>query len=249
MMSIPFDLGIGAALYLGFVFLAASFVRGYSGFGFSALVVSAASLITNPLNFVAVVMVCEFALSFQQWSSVRRDVDWRRVLTLLSGAALGLPIGLWGITGVGVDLARAIMATYVLSMCAVMLAGWRLARPPGQAATFAIGITSGLASAPGMGGLPVASYFAAQTMTAATFRATIVAYFTLLDLYSAPLLWWFGMISQDTFITAALAAPVMILGLWLGGRHFLRTEPQEFRRFAILLLAALAVLGLMKAAF
>ncbi len=249
MMPIPFGMGPWAALYMGLAFFAASFVRGYSGFGFSALVVSAGSLVTNPLNFVAVVMVCEFALTFQQWPSVRRDVDWRRVLTLLSGAAIGLPVELWAITGIGVDLARAIMAIYVLSMCGVMLMGWQFAHLPRQGATFGVGITSGLASAPGMGGLPVASYFAAQTMPAATFRATLVAYFTLLDLYSAPLLWWFGMVSRDTFITAVLAAPLMILGLWLGGRHFLRTGPQEFRRFAIVLLALLAVLGLMKAAF
>jgi uncharacterized protein len=37
------------------------------------------------------------------------------------------------------------------------------------------------------------------------------------------------------------------VGNWLGGRHFFGTDPQEFRRFAIVLLAGLALLGLGKA--
>ena len=38
-----------------------------------------------------------------------------------------------------------------------------------------------------------------------------------------------------------------MLGNWLGGRHFFNSDPQEFRRFAIVLLAILALLGLAKA--
>jgi uncharacterized protein len=41
--------------------------------------------------------------------------------------------------------------------------------------------------------------------------------------------------------------PVIGLGIWLGGKHFLRTDPQDFRRFAIGLLALLAGFGLVKA--
>jgi hypothetical protein len=37
------------------------------------------------------------------------------------------------------------------------------------------------------------------------------------------------------------------LGNWLGGRHIFNTDPQDFRRFAILLLAGLAGMGLLKA--
>jgi hypothetical protein len=43
-------------------------------------------------------------------------------------------------------------------------------------------------------------------------------------------------------------APVTLLGLHLGSRRFLLAPPEEFRRLAILLLAALAVLGLARAA-
>lgn len=245
-MTLPFDLTIWGAAYMAAVFLVAAFVRGYSGFGFSALVVAGSALVTNPLYFVPVVMVCEFAMTLQQWRGVWRDVDWRRVVALMAGAIIGLPVGLWALTGVGVDLARVIVSAYVLIMCAVMLTGWSIKRKQGDAGHFGVGVVSGLANAPGMGGLPVATYFTAQGVSAAVFRATLIAYFAALDVYSLPLMWGHGMVTSDTAWASIWAAPIMVLGIWLGGRHFLRTDPQDFRRFAIILLAGLAAMGLLK---
>ena len=226
----------------------AAFIRGYSGFGFSALVVSASALVTNPLNFVPVVMFCEFAMTMQQWASVGSHVDWRRIKFLALGAAAGVPIGLAVITRIGTNSARAVIAVYVLVMCAVMLRGWRMNKEAGPGIHLIAGAASGLANAPGMGGLPVVTFFAAQGIPAVTFRATLIAYFALLDGYSAPLMWWHGMIGRDTFVVIALAFPILAAGVWAGSRHFLRADPKDFRRIAIALLAFLAVLGLLKSA-
>ncbi len=244
---IPYDLGPGALAWLAGATLLAAFVRGYSGFGFSAILVAASSLVTNPLNFVAVVVILETLMSVQAAKGAGPDVDWRRVWLLLAGAAVGLPLGLWVLTGISEDTARAVVSGYVLLMCAVLLMGWRLAAEVRGAGNLAAGLVSGLANAPGMGGLPVAAFFAAQPMQASVFRATLIAYFPLLDLYSAPLYWWAGLVTWDTLWAALLALPLTLFGNWLGGRHFFGTDPQEFRRFAVLLLAALAALGLVKA--
>ena len=84
-------------------------------------------------------------------------------------------------------------------------------------------------------------------MPVAVFRASLVAYFPLLDLYGAPLYFLSGLVSWDTLWASLLTLPMVIFGNWLGGRHFFKTDPQEFRRFAILLLGALALAGLIKA--
>lgn len=246
-MSLPFDLGPWAALWMAVAILGAAFVRGYSGFGFSAILIAASSLVTNPLNFVAVVVILETLMSLQAARGAGPHIDWRRVGLLMAGAAVGLPLGLWVLTGISEDAARAIISGYVLLMCAVLLIGLRLRSEARGASNLVAGVISGLANAPGMGGLPVAAFFAAQPMPAAVFRATLIAYFPLLDLYSAPLYWWAGLVSWDTLWAALVALPLTLLGNWLGGRHFFGSDPQEFRRFAILLLAALAALGLVRA--
>ena len=243
----PFDLGPMALLWMAIAILIAAFVRGYSGFGFSAMLIAASSLVTNPLNFVAVVVILETVMSLQAAKGAGPDIDWRRVGWLMAGAAVGLPLGLWVLTGVSEDTARAVISAYVLVMCGVLLLGWRLraeVRGPGNAVA---GLVSGLANAPGMGGLPIAAFFAAQPIQAAVFRATLIAYFPLLDVYSAPLYWYAGLVTWDTLWASLTALPLTALGNWLGGRHFLTTDPQDFRRFAIVLLAGLAVMGLIKA--
>lgn len=241
-----FDLGPGGLIWMTLAILIAGFVRGYSGFGFSALTIAASGLVMNPLHFVAVVVLWEAVMTLQAWSNIGPSVDWRRVGLLVAGAVIGLPLGLWALQSISEDAARAVISAYVLTMCVVLLAGWRMgaeARPP---LTFGAGIISGLANAPGMGGLPVAAFFAAQPMAPAVFRATLVAYFPILDLYSAPLYWLNGMVTWETLKVAGVGLPLVLLSNWAGSRHFLHTDPKDFRRFAIGLLGILAFLGLVK---
>lgn len=246
-MNLPFDIGLWGAVWMGFAILIASFVRGYSGFGYSAMVIAASSLVTSPLHFVAVVVIAEAAMTAQAWGGVGPEVDWKRIKWLLLGAVIGLPLGLWALTAISEDAARAVISGYVLVMCLVLFAGWRLTAEVGPRGTFGAGLVSGLANAPGMGGLPVAAFFAAQPMSASVFRATLVAYFPVLDIYSAPLYFYHGLVSWDTLWASLLVLPLTFVGNWLGGRHFFNTDPQDFRRFAILLLAGLAIMGLLKA--
>ncbi len=242
----PYDMSVGAVGFMALAFFVAAFVRGYSGFGFSALVVASSGLVTNPLNFVAVVMICEFLMTFQQWRGVWRQVSWWRVVTLMAGALVGVPLGLWALTGIGVEAARAVISVYVLVMCGCLLAGWTMKAEAGRGAHVGAGVVSGMANAAGMGGLPVAVFFAAQPIVAAVFRATLIAYFAALDLWTLPIMWGHGLVTRDTFVVSVVALPVIGLGVWMGGRHFLHTDPQDFRRFSILLLAGLAALGLLK---
>ena len=242
-----FDLSNLGLVWMALAILIAGFVRGYSGFGFSALVIAASGLVMNPLLFVAVVVIWETLMTVQAWTGVSRSVDYRRVGWLLAGAVIGLPLGLWALTSISENAARAAISAYVLAMCVVLLMGWRLRSEAGAAATFGAGVVSGLANAPGMGGLPVAAFFAAQPMAPAVFRATLVAYFPILDIYSAPLYWYSGLVTWDTLQASAIGLPLVLFANWLGARHFLKTDPQDFRRFAIGLLGLLAVLGLVKA--
>ena len=126
------------------------------------------------------------------------------------------------------------------------LTGWTLRHEAGRPAHMAVGVISGMANAAGMGGLPVAVFFAAQPIAAAVFRATLIAYFAALDIWTLPLMWGHGLVSRDTLVVTLAALPLIGIGTWLGGRHFLTTDPQDFRRFSILLLAGLALLGLLR---
>lgn len=245
----PFDLGLWAVLWVAVVLFGASYVRGYSGFGFAALIIAGTGLVTDPLYFVPVVTLADLALTGVQLPGIWKQIDRFRVITIFAGAMVALPVGVWLLQAMGEGWARAAISLFILAMCWALWRGWQLTRRPGAAAHVGVGLVSGLSQGAAVGGLPVAAFFAAQPIPAAAFRATIIGYFCLLDLGTLPVLWLGGLITWDSLLATALGLPVMFLGLWLGSRRFHLANPASFRRFAILLLAVLAVLGLLRAAF
>lgn len=246
-MALPFDLSGWAGLWVAALVLGAAFIRGYSGFGFSALVVAGAALVTEPLDFVAVVLICEVVLTAQAARGALPHVDWGRIARLMAGAIPGLPLGIWALTSLGVDAARAVIALFVLAMCGLLLAGWRASAEMRGLPETGVGLASGLANAAAMAGLPVAAFFAAQPIAPAAFRATLIAYFAIVDLSTLPFLWAAGQVTGDSLRAVGIALPLLLIGNWAGSRHFLSAAPHGFRRMAIGLLAVLALLGLIRA--
>lgn len=243
----PFDLGPGTAAALAIALLGAAFVRGYSGFGFSAIFIAFAALVTNPLPLIPVVFACEILMTVFQARGIRGYVDWRRVLYMLCGAAIALPFSVTVMLSVGTDTARIVISAIILVMSLVLLSGWTLQRRIGALGHGGVGIISGACNSAGIGGLPVAAFMSAQPMQAATFRATMIVYLTGLDMITLPLLWAGGLVNWDTAIGLVMAFPLLGLGVWLGGRQFLSASPSTFRRFAVMLLMTLSLLGLLRA--
>lgn len=244
--ELPFGLGPWGAAWLAVSAFFAAWVRGYSGFGFAALLISAGGLVANPLRLVAVAILADLAMTGQMWRGLRREVDWPRAGLLFAGALIGLPLGLWALTRVAEDTVRLVVALYVLAMGLVLLKGWVL-RARGGAVSLGTGVVSGAANAAGVGGLPVVALMAAQAIPPARFRATIVAYFLLLDLWTLPMLWAHGLFDRDSLVALLLLAPFFVAGTWVGSRRFIAAAPEDFRRFAVRALIALALLGLVRA--
>ena len=226
----------------------AAFVRGYSGFGFSALFIAFAALLTDPVPLIPVVFSCEIVMTAIQARGIRGHVDWRRVGALVVGAALTVPIAVWGIATVDTDTARLAISGAILVLGLILLTGWTVQARIGRAGHVAVGAVSGLCNGAGVGGLPVVAFLAAQPVAPATFRATMIVYLTALDLITLPLMYLAGLITFETVIGVALALPLLWLGLTVGSRRFLAASPTGFRRLAIGLLVTLAVLGLLRAA-
>ena len=244
----PFDLGLGTTAALAIALLGAAYVRGYSGFGFSAIFIACAALLTNPLPLIPVVFACEMLMTVFQARGIRGHIDWRRVFALLGGAAIALPFSVSFILTVGTETARLAVSVIVLVMSLILLSGWTIRRRIAAPGHVGVGVVSGICNSAGVGGLPVAAFMTAQPMAAATFRATMIVYLTCLDFITMPFLWHGGLVTWDTLQCLAMAFPILALGIWLGSRRFTATSPDGVRKFAIYLLLTLAILGLIRAA-
>src|SRR5215470_6370736 len=73
--------------------LLAAIVRGFSGFGFSLLSITAISLILPVAQIVPSIFLLEIAASINLIPSIWREIHWGSLRWLMVGYIIGLPIG------------------------------------------------------------------------------------------------------------------------------------------------------------
>jgi uncharacterized membrane protein YfcA len=245
---LPTDLTPGAMIVMLLGLAIGAFARGYSGFGFSAILVSSWALVTDPARAVVVALCLEVSASIMQAVSVWRDVPWKRVGLLMAGAVIGTPLGVLVLASMPPEPLKLAIGVFVLISAVLLYRGLVFKTRASQASTAFVGVASGLANGSvGMGGLPVALFLTADADTPQRIRAAVIAYFFLLDLTGLFFLAQRQLVKGETLSLVLLSLPIVALGVWLGSRRFLGTTPEAFRRSTLILLMLIAALGIGRA--
>lgn len=228
------------------VFLAA-IVRGYSGFGFSLLTVTALSLVLPPAEIVPSIFMLEIAASIHLLPGIWKDIHWRSIGPLLAGCLLGTPFGVWFLAHIPAAPMQVALGIFVLVSALLLWRGFALKTMPGLTASVATGTASGLFNgAFSTGGPPVILFYFASPAGMIAGRASIIAYFLGTDMIALPLLAREGLITYDTAVRALIFLPALIAGVWVGARSFKGADPAVFRKWVLALLALLAVISAAK---
>ncbi len=238
------------------IVLAAGVVRGFAGFGFSALCVAGLSLFAPPAQVVPPIFVLEVLASLTLLRAALREVDWSWLSWLALGNALCIPLGIAVLAWLDELPLRLLIGLLLLLAALLLRSGWRLALAPTRGTRLATGLVSGLVNGvAAIGGIAVAVLLSTTQMAPAVMRATMVLLFLLTDLYA---LAWAGLLSAgvshgpallgpDTLRWALWLAPAMLVGIWLGNRFLRGVSPEQFRRQVLNLLILIALLSVLRA--
>jgi uncharacterized membrane protein YfcA len=233
-----------SAAYAVACIFGAAVVRGYSGFGFSLLGISALSLLLPPAQIVPPIFILEVAASLHLLPGVWRDIHWRALLWLTAGCLVGTPFGVYALAHVPAAPMTLALAAFVLLAAILLARGHALESIPGPAATFATGAASGLFNGGfGVGGPPVILFFFSSPAGVAVGRASMIAFFLLTDVIALGWQGWNGLLSPATLWRALMFLPPLAAGVWLGNRGFIHADVAIFRRWVLRLLMLLAVLS------
>lgn len=237
------------ALSSAAIFLAA-IVRGFSGFGFSLLSITAISLILPVAQIVPSIFLLEVAASINLIPGIWREIHWRSLAWLMVGYVIGLPFGTYALIHAPEAPTQIVLGIFVISTAILMLRGFRLQRTPAAPATTATGVASGvLNGAFGIGGPPVVLFYLSTPGAAAMGRASIIFFFLFTDLLGlAYYATQDGIVTARSFVQAVLWLPALLIGVWIGAHGFKRMNQEAFRRWVLVILIALAALGIGKAA-
>jgi uncharacterized membrane protein YfcA len=235
------------ALSSAAIFLAA-IVRGFSGFGFSLLSITAIALILPVKQIVPSIFLLEIAASINLIPGIWREIHWRSLTWLMVGYVIGLPAGAYVLIYAPEAPTQIVLGIFVIGTAILMLRGFQLARTPGPPASTATGVASGvLNGAFGIGGPPVVLFYFSTPGAAAIGRASIIFFFLFTDLLGVGYFATQGIVTVRSFVQAALWLPALLVGVWIGAHGFRRMNEQVFRRWVLVILMALALLGVGKA--
>ncbi len=235
-------------MFSAVVVLLAGFVRGYSGFGFSMIMVICLSLIFPPAKIVPAILLLEVAASIWMLPRIWRQVDWPSLGWLYLGVLGGTPFGVYLLATIPGRPMRGAIAVVVLILAVLLWLGFQLKRMPGRPATVATGLLSGLINGgAAIGGPPVILFYFSTPAGVAVSRASLIAFFLGTDTLASGLCAVHGLITMKTVVLSVILLVPLVVGLNLGSRSFIKAEPEAFRKKVLLLLLAMSLVILIKA--
>jgi uncharacterized membrane protein YfcA len=223
---------------------AAAVVRGYAGFGFSLLSITALSVVLEPRQIVPTIFILEVCASIHLLAISWQHVHWQALGWLVVGCLIGTPIGVYVLARAPAAPLKIALASIVLIVAVLLARGFALRSLPGRLGITSTGLVSGvLNGALGVGGPPVVILFFSTPTGAATGRASMIAYFLFTDLLGLGWQWHDGLLDRQVLARALLYAPALIAGVAVGNWMFATIDPARFRLWVLRLLMALAVVS------
>jgi len=225
----------------------AAVIRGYSGFGFSALTVSSLSFVLPPIEIIPLVFLLEIAASINMLPMVWKEVDWKILRWLILGNLVGTPFGIFLLVNINQEIIRFTISVLVFLSCILLLKKFKFSSNLGKSWTLGVGSFSGVVNgSTGVGGLPIAIFFLSASGGASLTRASLVAYLFFSDIYASLISGTQHIISLELFWRTIIFLIPMTIGIYIGHKKFVQTSQESFRKFVLILLVILSLAGILR---
>jgi uncharacterized membrane protein YfcA len=237
-------------IYALLVVFGAGVIRGYSGFGFALISVIMLSFVYPSTLITPLILYLDVIASTWLFYKVRKLVDWKGLKILFIGAIITLPIGSLVLTSVPVNSLRIFIALTILLLCTGLLRKRQVTRATSTVATFGVGMLSGfLTGVAAIGGPPVILFYLSSNRSVSISRASMIAFFLVVDCSALISCLWYGLLDSQTLILSAKMLIPLCVGILIGNYLFEKFSNEEkFRRQTLILLMVIALISLVNSA-
>ena len=220
-------------LYAFAVVLSAASLQGITGAGMMILSVPPLVAAMPATVVVPGIVLLYLPLGTAQIIQLRRDIDRRRLATLLLSSAPMVPLGALILREVDtVTLQRGIgLLMIALALLLQVKPGPPFSRelPP----CVGTGLVAGLlAASTSVSGPPLVLFGLKQRWEPARFRATLIAYFLVISAFSLPFYWEMALITTAVWWFVLYGLPGIALGYFTGAWLRARVSAGAFRWLA-----------------
>lgn len=225
-----------AVIVLAGITLAAAFVNGALGYGFSSLTVPVALVfyanrVLNPALVVIEVFVNLYVLYINR-ASIR--VVWKRVFPILIGLVPGVAVGSLFLVSLNPGWIKFFTYAVLLPLILVQAAGVRRPIERERLIGLPFGIGLGfLYSVTTVSGPPLAILFNNQGLVKTEFRAGLGLVRVAESTLTAVAYYHLGLYSMESLNLLSVIVPSVLVGIPLGAYAIRRLDAETFRRFCM----------------
>ena len=225
----------------------AGLIRGFSGFGLSAFVMSLALTIIPPIELIPVCWWMEFVASVFMIRNGWKDSDKKISIILWLGAVFGLPVGIALTTILDFQTSKIVALVLILILALILLRNFKIQFLSTSVGTISSGVFAGVATGlASIGGMIVAIYVLASQNSARRVRASVVLYIFLNSVTTFIFLILFDVMDHKAFVRGVLLAVPSSIGVVLGSILFMQKLEKYYRPFSLGLLISFSLVGLIR---
>jgi len=233
--------------FLVLVVFIASIIRGFNGFGFSAICISGFSFILPAIEIVPIILALEVIISIFMAPYVWNKIDWNFVLKLLIGIIIGSPIGLYLLKYLSSDVTHLTVCVLVIFFSLLLMKGYENKKIDNNYAKMFTGIISGtLNGLTTLGGMPVALFLLVTSIQPAVIRGSLAALFFLTDIYAFVLSSVAGIVDITTIYRTLPLIIILPVGVYIGDKFFVKSKEETYRKVVFYFLIFISVFGVFR---
>ena len=229
------------------IIFVASIVRGFNGFGFSAISVSGLSFILPAIEIVPIILLLEVFISIFMIPYIWNKIDWKFVVQILIGITIGSPIGLYLLKYLSPQITHLIICLVVIFFSLLLMKGYTNLKINNLISKVATGTISGIVNGfSTLGGLPVALFLLITSIQPAIIRGSLAALFFLTDIYAFILSFFGGIIDMTTIFRVISIIIVLPLGVYIGDNFFIKAKEVTYRKVVFYFLILISIIGILR---
>ncbi|MDA9585371.1 sulfite exporter TauE/SafE family protein [Candidatus Pelagibacter sp.] len=242
-----FQLSLIEIYYVIFIVFIASIIRGFNGFGFSAICISGFSFILPAIEIVPIILALEVVISIFMVPYIWNKIDWRFVFKILLGIIIGSPIGLYLLKYLNPQTTHLSVCLLVIFFSILLMKGFSNQKINNNYGKFFTGIISGaLNGLTTLGGMPVALFLLITSIQPAVIRGSLAALFFLTDIYAFVLSFFSGIVDMTTIYRVIPLIIILPLGVFIGDKFFVKSKEETYRKVVFYFLIIISIIGVLR---
>ena len=230
------------------VIFIAGCVQGMTSFGFSLLSLPILSMIIDIKVIVPMLVIFSLIMNSIILYKIRKHMKLKDIYLLIIVAALATPLGAKLLINVDKEVLQVFVGILVTLSAILLHYGYKINIKNEKLAHIPLGFMSGLLNGSvSLSGPPVILFLTNQGVDKQVFRATLTAFFWILNVITIVTFYFNNLITGEVVQMTSITVPALVAGVLLGVYFGNKVKDQIFKKITTIMIISMGMLSIITA--